>query len=426
MPDYDFCIETCRKSAAAFLAHEPQILQLLASSRARDKSTALRILQTQCQLRHRDCLFEFCQTEPEQKFRLEACELFRRLRDESIIPLMLQLLADPNPLIVGQACLALAPYKTQTRVARAFRKLRQHPNEIVRELLDNLLSPPGRLACPPAAPALHDVLVTGDVNKILRHVPPGVFDLTFTSPPYYNARDYSIFPSYQHYLDFLKTTFAQVHTATKEGRFLIVNTSPVIMPRVDRQYQSRRYPIPFDLHPILTDLDWEFIDDIIWCKPESSVKNRNGGFFQHRNPLAYKPNTCSEYVMVYRKKCSKLIDWNLKQYSPEIRAASRVTGDYPRSNLWEIMPTATRQHSAVFPRTLAENVIKLYSMHGDLIFDPFAGSGTTAVVARELGRRFFVTEIAPAYAAVIAANLQKTTAPFTQLTAAQFARRGAG
>ena len=253
---------------------------------------------------------------------------------EKIVPLMVKLLQDPNPLIVGQACLALAPYKAEPGVAATLAQLRTHPNEIVQDLLTNIISPVSAPPPPAAAPQLHDQLILGDVNKILPHVPQEVFDLTFTSPPYYNARDYSIYPSYQHYLDFLTTTFALVHRATKAGRFLVVNTSPVIMPRVDRQYQSRRYPIPFDLHPILAGQGWEFIDDIIWCKPESSVKNRNGGFFQHRNPLAYKPNACSEYVMVYRKKCPKLIDWNLKQYSPAVRAASRVTGDYPRSNLW--------------------------------------------------------------------------------------------
>ena len=94
----------------------------------------------------------------------------------------------------------------------------------------------------------------------------------------------------------------QIHRATKTGRFFVLNTSPVIVPRISRQHSSRRYPIPFDIHPLLIKMGWEFIDDIVWEKPEASVKNRNGGFFQHRKPLAYKPNTCTEYLMVYRKK----------------------------------------------------------------------------------------------------------------------------
>jgi len=48
-------------------------------------------------------------------------------------------------------------------------------------------------------------------------------------------------------------------------------------------------------------MGWEFIDDIVWVKPEASVKNRNAGFLQHRKPLGYKPNAVSEMLMVYRK-----------------------------------------------------------------------------------------------------------------------------
>ena len=103
-------------------------------------------------------------------------------------------------------------------------------------------------------------------------------------------------------MNFLTNVFAQTHRITQEGRFLIVNTSPIIIPRVSRQHSSRRYPIPFDLHAKLVSIVWEFIDDIVWEKPEYSVKNRIGGFQQHRKPLGYKPNTVTEYVMVHRKK----------------------------------------------------------------------------------------------------------------------------
>src|SRR5690625_7452543 len=73
-------------------------------------------------------------------------------------------------------------------------------------------------------------------------------------------------------------SFKEVHRITKDGRFLIVNSSPVIVPRVGRKYSSKRYPIPYDLHTILDKQGWEFVDDIIWVKPDASVKNRIGGF----------------------------------------------------------------------------------------------------------------------------------------------------
>ena len=220
-------------------------------------------------------------------------------------------------------------------------------------------------------------VIQGDVRKTLKLIPNESIHLTFTSPPYYNARDYSIYKSYQEYLDFLEEVFKEVHRVTKEGRFFLLNTSPIIIPRVGRQYSSKRYPIPYDIHPLLIKMGWEFIDDIVWIKPEASAKNRNAGFLQHRKPLGYKTNACSECVMVYRKKTDKLIDWNIKQYDKKIVEESKINGDYESSNLWKIDPTFDKKHSAVFPIELCNKVIKFYSFKGDLVFDPFAGSGST-------------------------------------------------
>ena len=219
----------------------------------------------------------------------------------------------------------------------------------------------------------------GDSKRVLDGFPDESIDLTFTSPPYFNARDYSQYNSYNEYLTAIHSVLSRVHRVTKEGRYLVVNTSPVIEPRQSRQHKSHRYAIPFDLNTILQANGWDFIDDIIWVKPEPSVKNRNGGFFRHRKPLAYKPNVVTEYLMVYRKRTDRLIDWNLKQYDEKVVEQSKVVGEYETGNVWEIAPKSDKNHSAVFPEKLCENVIKLYSMVGDVVLDPFAGSGTVGV-----------------------------------------------
>jgi len=248
-------------------------------------------------------------------------------------------------------------------------------------------------------------IINGDVLKILRSVENNSIHLTFTSPPYYNARDYSIYSSYEEYLDFLEEVFSEVHRVTKDGRFLIVNTSPIIIPRVGRKYSSKRYPIPYDLHGRLVKQGWEFIDDIIWVKPEASVKNRIGGFQQFRKPLMYKPNAVTEQLMVYRKKSNRLIDWNIRAYEDEVVEASKVLTDFETANVWVIDPVYDKVHSAVFPKKLCDNVVKYYSMKGDLVFDPFAGSGTLAKSALSLERKVFMTEISKEYFERIMENL---------------------
>ena len=244
---------------------------------------------------------------------------------------------------------------------------------------------------------LKNIVVNADVRQVLKLVPDESIHLTFTSPPYYNARDYSIYPSYQAYLEFLNEVFRETHRITKEGRFLIVNTSPIIIPRVSRSHSSKRYGIPFDLHPYLVQNGWEFIDDIIWLKPEASVKNRIGGFMQHRKPLGYKPNAVTEYLMVYRKQTEKLLDWNIRSYTYETVEESKVADGYETTNVWKIDPCFDKVHSAIFPVELCKRVIQYYSYKGDLIFDPFGGSGTVGRTAKALDRLFFLTEQEPKY-----------------------------
>ena len=144
-------------------------------------------------------------------------------------------------------------------------------------------------------------------------------------------------------------------------------------------------------------MGWVFIDDIVWVKPEASVRNRNGGFFQHRKPLGYKPNNITEYLMVYRKGNNQLIDKNMKDYDKETIKKSLVKKEYETSNLWKIAPNSHKLHSATFPMELCDRVVDFYSYVGDLLFDPFSGSGTFAKSAINKDRNFFSTELKKEY-----------------------------
>lgn len=132
-------------------------------------------------------------------------------------------------------------------------------------------------------------------------------------------------------------------------------------------------------------------------KPEYSVKNRVGGFQQHRKPLGYKPNAVTEYLMVYRKATDKLLDWNMHQYDAETVADSKVPDGFDTTNVWQICPQSDKVHSAIFPVDLCRRVIQYYSYKGDIVFDPFGGSGTLGRTAKSMGRLFFLTEKEPRY-----------------------------
>lgn len=332
----------------------------------------------------------------------EAVSSIGRMRSTEAIDQLITILQQPDPKVVCQAIRGLLVFKGDHKVDEALKALVGHENEMVSSVIKKeyfTIKTDKKQTTPHtySYPFLQNVVVNADVLQVLDLVPDDSIHLTFTSPPYYNARDYSIYPSYDAYLHFLQEVFEKVYRITKEGRFLIVNTSPVIVPRISRQHQSIRYPIPFDLHTILVKMGWDFIDDIVWLKPEYSVKNRIGGFEQHRKPLAYKPNSVTEYLMVYRKHTDKLLDWNMHQYSWETIKESKVEGKYETSNVWAINPKSDKVHSAVFPEELCKRVVEYYSYKGDLIFDPFGGSGTLGRTARALGRYAFLTEKEPTY-----------------------------
>lgn len=355
-------------------------------------------LKDECFLKE---LATFAGNEVDSLTRREAVSAIGRMRSEKAIPILTQFLTDTDPKVILQGLRALLCFKGHPEVEEALVALREHPNEMIQEHFENEKTANTRSVAEQSHPmsldVLKNVIVCADVQEMFALIPDESVHLTFTSPPYYNARDYTIFQSYKAYLDFLTAVFRETHRITKEGRFFVLNTSPVIVPRISRAHSSKRYAIPYDMHPRLTDMGWEFIDDIVWIKPEYAAKNRNGGFYQHRKPLGYKANSVTESIMVYRKKTGKLIDWNLQQYDDETIEASKVLGDYEKSNAWQINPATDKGHPAVFPTELASRIIQFYSFEGDLIFDPFAGSGTVGRVAIDHERYFFLCEKEPEY-----------------------------
>ena len=368
---------------------------------------------------------KYANTDESTSVRREAVSAIGRLRNEKAIPVLIDLLKDKDPKVVMQAIRGLLVFSYKENVKNELKKLLNHPNELIREVINKEINgvqyqSKDRQKHDEFPEFLRNTVVHGDVQEIIKYVPDESVHLTFTSPPYYNARDYSIYQSYDEYLNFLEKVFKEVHRVTKEGRFFILNTSPIIIPRISRQHASKRYPIPYDIHPFLIKMGWEFIDDIVWVKPEASVKNRNAGFLQHRKPLAYKPNAVTEMLMVYRKKTDKLIDWNIRQYSCDKIKKSKVLEEYETTNVWRIDPTFDKVHTAVFPLELCNRVIKFYSFVGDLIFDPFAGSGTLGRAALSLNRNFFLIEKEAKYIDRIKEELNKCGNLFNQLGQPRF------
>ena len=258
---------------------------------------------------------------------------------------------------------------------------------------------------------LRNTIILGDSESMLLELPAGSVDLVFTSPPYYNARpEYTDYITYEEYLLKLKKIIQNCHHVLSEGRFFVMNVSPVLVRRANRSEASKRIAVPFDVHQLFVSEGFDFIDDIIWVKPEGAgwATGRGRRFAADRNPLQYKSVPVTEYVLVYRKKTDKLIDWSIKAHpQQDLVKESRIPDDYERTNIWKIKPAHDKRHPAVFPLELAQKVISYYSFKNDVVLDPFAGIGTTAIAAIRLKRRFVMIEENPQYVKYMKNDIKK-------------------
>lgn len=253
----------------------------------------------------------------------------------------------------------------------------------------------------PKISPLRNTVGMGDSEELLQETPSESVDLVFTSPPYFNARpEYADYIEYEEYLLKMKKIIHQCYRVLNEGRFFVINIAPVLMRRASRNESSKRIAVPFDFHRLFMEEDFEFIDDIIWQKPEGAgwATGRGRRFAADRNPLQYKPVPVTEYVLVYRKKTPRLIDWNIRKHPDEdLVKQSKIEGEYEVTNIWEIHPAHSKKHPAIFPEELATKVIKYYSFINDVVLDPFAGIGTTAKAAYKNQRRFVMYELNQEY-----------------------------
>lgn len=262
-----------------------------------------------------------------------------------------------------------------------------------------------------ARSVLRNTIVQGDAEFTLAELPAESVDLVFTSPPYFNARpDYTEYAAYEEYLGKMRRIIQQSHRLLSEGRFFVINVSPVLIRRTDRTKASRRIAVPFDLHRIFIEEGFDFIDDIIWEKPSGAgwATGRGRRFAADRTPLQYKAVPVTEYVLVYRKSTDRLIDWNIRNHPDQDAVQrSKISDGYEQTNIWKISPSYSKSHPAIFPNELADRVIRYYSFEGDVVLDPFGGSGTTGKVAYSLNRKFVMAEMDPDYVEFMKAQLAK-------------------
>ena len=221
-------------------------------------------------------------------------------------------------------------------------------------------------------------------------------DLVVTSPPYWNARDYTQYVrdrkrnyktrkagTYEEYLALMERCFRECYRVLKKGKFCIVNVSHIL-------FKGKHYPIPFDLYQILKKIGFEIHQEIIWHKSLVGFK-RIAENTRWITPGKYYPNLMFEYIFVFKKAGTQIYRARTQKEKYESRViVNQFFRKETANNVWHILPVRpyTVDHPAPFPEEIPYRLILLYSFKRDLVLDPFLGAGTTAIVAKALGRRF--------------------------------------
>lgn len=222
-------------------------------------------------------------------------------------------------------------------------------------------------------------------------------DLTVTSPPYDNLR------TYNGYCFRFEEVARELYRVTKPGGVVVwvVNDETVDGSETGTSFKQALF---------FKDVGFRLHDTMIWNKGGFSavgaLTTRYGPVFEFMFVLSKgKPKTFNPLKDRPNKNAGKKITGTVRSPDGSTRAMStvgRVLKDFgQRFNVWEIDPQRQRgedRHPAPFPEALARDHIISWSDRGDLVFDPFVGSGTTGKVARELGRRFIGADISREYA----------------------------
>lgn len=230
-------------------------------------------------------------------------------------------------------------------------------------------------------------------SRDLSQIGKNTVSLTVTSPPYHNAINYdehqvsqkwyrgTVGVSIESWLEEMKQVFSQVYQVTKPGGYCcIVIGNEIIEGKV-------KLPLPAMLSVELTrdDNGWKFFEEIIWNKVTGG-KKRFRVTVQHPYPTYYYPNIMHEQIIILRKEPFH----NVKDKKSRLRIDNIMKKEMANS-VWHIAPVPPsyrKFHPAAFPEEIPYRLIQLYSNVGDLVLDPFTGSGQTPKMARFLKRKY--------------------------------------
>lgn len=278
---------------------------------------------------------------------------------------------------------------------------------------------------PPKLLLSESAIIHGDALTVLRRLVSNSVQCIVTSPPYWGLRDYDdpqqigLEDSLQQYINRLVEVFAAAKDVLRDDGVLWLNIGDAFTSgnrgwrAPDKKNPARAMSvrpttpvglkakdligIPWRLAFALQDDGWYLRTDVIWNKPNAmpeSVRDR--------------PNRAHEYLFMLTKS---------ERYFYDRRAVIETNGRNLRS-VWNVNTRPySEAHFATFPPALIEPCVRSSTKPGDMVLDPFFGSGTVGVVSNELERKYVGVELNGRYVDIAAARLSAPAERIVRLAA---------
>lgn len=294
----------------------------------------------------------------------------------------------------------------------------------------------------------------GDSCLLLKEIETDSISLSFWSPPYFLGKEYEKGESYESWQNMLKTVITEHSRILKPGGFLVINIADILsfedvnMPRImGLNPANRKCSVTKEMiikaKEDYPDYNRNQLAALLKCSEQTIDRRLNGnnirgGRYAIGTHVKLVGGNLEQYaydagLFLYDKRIWKKDPaWaNCKWTTNTLKAVSesedlyifwkageyvvnrnRLTAqewkDWGYRQIWEIASVrANDVHPAMFPIQLASRVIKLYTDEGDVVLDPFLGSGTTAIAAIKLNRKFIGIEKVKKYYEIASNNIKE-------------------
>jgi DNA modification methylase len=254
----------------------------------------------------------------------------------------------------------------------------------------------------------HHKIINGD-SRQMTLLPDNSVHLAITSPPYWQLKDYGtenqigFHDNYENYINNLNLVWKECYRTLHNGCRLCVNIGDQFARAV---YYGRYKVIPIreEIIKFCENIGFDYMGAVIWQKVTTS--NTTGGGVQ-MGSYPYPRNGILkldyEFILIFKKL------GDAPKHTKEQKELSKMTAEEWNTFFaghWNFTGASQNGHIAMFPEELPRRLIKMFSFVGETIIDPFAGSGTTSLAAKNLDRNSIGYEINPEFIPFIKEKLE--------------------